>query len=137
MIPIVLQPEEVKRLTELADLLIPAAQGHFSASQAGIAGPLLRKIYELAPERVPLLRQVVGASTGVDAQAALDRLKAASSLEYDVFCQTVAGAYFMSPEVRQQIKYPGREPVPARADIADMEDLLMPVLEAGFAPREI
>jgi hypothetical protein len=33
------------------------------------------------------------------------------------------------------VGFPGREPAPARIDIADIEDLLVPVLEAGFGPR--
>jgi hypothetical protein len=33
------------------------------------------------------------------------------------------------------VGFPGREPLPTRIDVAANEDLLVPVLEAGFGPR--
>ena len=70
-----------------------------------------------------------------DPAAALAALKARDGAAYDAFCETIAAIYFLSPQVRRAVGFPGREPKPARVEVTDLEDLLMPVLEAGFAPR--
>lgn len=123
------------RLAAFADVLIPkGSDGALAASEAGIAGPLLEKVEEYAPERIALLHAVL-ARPEPDPAAALAGLKAEDRATYDAFAEMIAAAYFMSPAVRRRVGFPGREPVPARIDVADIEDLLMPVLEAGFAPR--
>lgn len=126
---------ERARLAAFADVLIPkGGDGAPSASEAGIAGPLLEKVEEYAPERIALLRVVI-ARPEPDPATALAGLMGEDRGTYDAFAETIAAAYFMSPEVRRRVGFPGREPVPARIDVADIEDLLMPVLEAGFGPR--
>lgn len=132
-----LDHEERRRLAELADQLIPPAPGAMSASEAGIAGPLLDKIEQFAPERLDLLRLVIRAAAKTGPATALETLKADDRITYDSFCETIAAAYFMSPDVRRKVGFPGREPVPAKIDAAELEDLLMPVLEGGFEPRQV
>jgi hypothetical protein len=124
---------ERARLAQLADLLIPKAEGALSASEAGIAGKLLDEIEKHAPERIVLLRRVIQRQ-GTPAEALLTFLPE-DRAAYDGFCETIVAAYFMAPEVRRKVGFPGREPVPARTDVSDIEELLLPVLEAGFAPR--
>ena len=128
-----LDDAERARLAQLADLLIPTAEGALSASEAGIGGKLLDQIQKHAPERIALLRRVVGMPGTPD--MALRSFMAEDRAAYDSFCETIAAAYFMAPEVRRNVGFPGREPVPARIDVADIEELLLPVLETGFEPR--
>ncbi len=125
------------RLAALADALIPAAEGHLSASAAGIAGPLLDRVALHAPERLVLLLKVVDDAGDTVPEAALAALKADDRARFDAFCETIAAAYFMAPAVRRQIGFPGRDAVPARVDVTEMEDLLMPVFESDFAPRAV
>jgi hypothetical protein len=115
-------------------VLIPKADGALSAGEAGIAGPLLARVEEYAPERIALLRAVV-ARPGPDPATALAGLMGEDLATYDAFAETIAAACFMSPEVRRRVGFPGREPVPARMDVGDVEDLLLPILAAGFALR--
>jgi hypothetical protein len=122
-------------LESLADALIPRAPGRLSASEAGIAGPLLAEIEAFAPERLDLILHVIREAEQRGAGPALAHLHAADGVTYDLFCETIAGAYFMAPEVRAHVGYPGRVGVPARIDVSEIEDLLMPVLDGGFAPR--
>ncbi len=122
-------------LGELADALIPPAPGALSASQAGVADHLLAQAAVYAPSLPALLRRIIGKVGGRPPHAALLSLKQSDSAAYDSFCEAVAAIYFMSPEVRTTVGFPGREPKPARVDVAELEELLMPVLEAGFAPR--
>ncbi len=128
---------ERSRLEGLSDTLIPPAPGHLSASEAGIAGALLEQALAYAPGLVTVLHKVIAAVGDAPPRPALFTLKAADPATYDTFCETIAAIYFLSPDVRAAVGFPGREPKPARVDVADLEDLLMPVLEAGFAPRAI
>ncbi len=124
-------------LEKLADTLIPPAPGAISASQAGVADNLLTQAGYFAPSLPALLRGVIGNVGGRPPHDALLSLKQSDAAAYDSFCETIAAIYFMSPEVRTSIGFPGREPKPARVDIAELEELLMPVIEAGFAPRAV
>jgi hypothetical protein len=128
-------PDERRALEHLADALIPAAPGCLSASAAGIGRDLLDRIAEHVPERLWLLRHAIGQAA--TPAAALARLRGEDAAAYDLFCETIAAAYFMSDTVRAQVAYPGRVAVPARIDVTDIEDLLLPVLERGFAPRAV
>jgi hypothetical protein len=124
-------------LATLADTLIPPAPGCLSASEAGIAGEGLEQALSYAPSLGDMLRRVIGTVGNAAPQAALSSLKESDAAAYDIFCETIAAIYFLSPEVRTAVGFPGRDPKPARVDVSDFEELLMPVLEAGFAPRAV
>ena len=130
-----LDAAERATLAELCDALIPPAPGRLSATQAGITGALLDNLERFAPERLPLLREVIQRAAGHSPEAVLDRLQDEDAARFDLFCETTAALYFMAPAVRDAVRYPGRIAVAARTEIADLEELLLPVLEAGFAPR--
>ena len=132
-----LSAAERRSLERLADALIPPAPGCLSASEAGIGRDLLDRIVEHVPERIALLRQVIGHAVSAAPADVLASLRAHDAATYDAFCDTIAAAYFMSAAVRAQVAYPGRIAVPARIDVLDIEDLLIPVLEHGFAPRPV
>ena len=135
MSPSSLTPAERQAVATLADILIPRSSKGLSASEAGLAGDLLSALEAHAPERLALLRRAIALGAGTTPQAALAALRADDSISYDGFCETIAALYFMAPKVREAIGFPGRLPRPARIEVTDIEDLLMPVLEAGFAPR--
>ena len=135
MTPTPLTPSERRAVASLADALIPPSPRGLSASEAGMAGDLLDALETHAPERLGLLRIAIAHGVGTTPQGALAALRAADAVAYDGFCETIAAIYFMAPNVREAIGFPGRLPRPARIEVTDIEDLLMPVLEAGFAPR--
>ncbi len=128
---------ECSVLDRLADTLIPPARDAICASQAGVSGSLLVQAETYAPDLPGRLRTVISEATGIEPVAALTALKLRDSAAYDAFCETIAAIYFLSPQVRATIGFAGREPKPARVEVSDLEDLLMPVLEAGFAPRAV
>jgi len=130
-----LTPEERQKVAEIADVLIPPSPKGFSASEAGIAGTLLDSLETYVPERLALVRRVIALESGRTPESALSTLRMEDAAAYDSFCETVAALYFMAPKVREAVGFPGRQPKPARVEVAELEDLLMPVLEAGFAPR--
>jgi hypothetical protein len=119
----------------LADALIPAGTRGPSASEAGVAGPLLAQALAFLPDLAERLRPVLTRARGTAPAVVLAELRRTDPDAYDGFCETVAAIYFLSPEVRLAVGYPGRVATPARIDAAELENLLMPVLEAGFVPR--
>jgi hypothetical protein len=126
---------EREMLAALGDVLIPPSPGQFSASEAGLGGELADILERHAPERIALVRHAVGFAGSATPALAIARLRAEDSAAYDRFCETVAAVYFMAPKVRDAVGFPGRLPKPARIDVTEIEDLLEPVLESGFAPR--
>lgn len=123
-------------LDGLADTLIPPAPRALSASQAGVSGPLLAQAEAYASDLPARLRKIIQEAGESAPAAALQALKARDAAAYDGFCETIAAIYFLSPRVRTAVGFPGREPKPARVEVTDLEELLMPVLDAGFAPRD-
>ena len=119
------------RLETFADQLIPHDNTHPSASQTGV----LRALYETAltynPDIAATLSTVLDTVPGGDIFA----LRKADPTLFERFAETIGAIYFMDTGVRNAIGFPGREARAARTDPAEMEDLLMPVLEAEFIPR--
>jgi hypothetical protein len=132
-----LTPEERQKVAAIADVLIPPSPKGLSASEAGIAGPLLDVLETHVPERLALLRRVIALEAGKTPAGALKALRGEDAAAYDSFCETIAALYFMAPNVREKVGFPGRLPKPARVEVTDLEDLLLPVLEGGFVPREV
>lgn len=130
-----LDSAELATLGNLADVLIPPAAGAHSATQAGVTEALLQQAESYAPDLPARLRKVIELAGQRPAADVLRDLKRDDSAAYDGFCETIAAIYFMSPTVRASVGFPGREPALARVDTADLEELLLPVLEGGFGPR--
>jgi hypothetical protein len=123
-----------EQLRELADELIPAGSGMPSASQAGVADRYLDELLQARPDLAePLeaaLRQVEGLAPG----AAIARLRDAHPEGWGVLTAIVPGAYFLNPEIRAAIGYPGLEARPI-GDRNDYEDLLDSVIARGAVYR--
>ena len=129
-----LNAAEIARLDALADALIPADDESLSASGAGVFGALLPGALSYAPEIVPLCQQVLAAvPEGVEVWT----LRLTDGALFERFAEIVAAIYFMSPEVRSAVGFPGRAAVPARTDPDAFAELLMPVLEGDFEPRPV
>jgi hypothetical protein len=108
----VISLEHRATLAALADLLIPAGDGLPSASQAGASGRGLDEVLVALPETEVPLADLLDKSRGVDAVVAIATLQAEDPSGFDLLCTVVAGAYFLNPEVRQAIGYPGQQAVP-------------------------
>jgi hypothetical protein len=115
-------------LARLADELIPSADGMPSASQAGVAGPLLDQVLALRPDFVAPLMEVV------DRFATISEVQDRAPGGFAILTEVVAGGYFLSPEVREQIGYRGQQSVPiVSEDPPDYEQngLLASVISRG------
>lgn len=123
-----------QRLAALADALIPGGAGMPSASAAGVHEAGIDRALACRPDLRELFTDVIG----VDAKPreALDRLRAEEPGVFDRFAVTIAGIYFMNPDVRRLVGYPGDAPQRKRARPGEAEEylkdgILDPVIERG------
>jgi hypothetical protein len=104
------------QLAAIADELIPPGSGMPPASEAGVAGRYLDEALAARPDlAAPLLtalEQVEGLAPG----AAIARLRDQDADGWAVLTTIVPGAYFLNPEMRAAIGYPGLEARPIDPD---------------------
>jgi hypothetical protein len=125
-------------LAAIADVLIPKGDGMPSASDAGVAARWLDEVLRLRPDFGPPLATVLDGVKGVDPAAAVARLRAEDPAGFGVLAEVVAGGYFLNPEVRKAIGYPGQQSVPIQhEDPPDYEQdgLIASVISRGRVYR--
>jgi hypothetical protein len=121
---------ERELLSSLADVLIPAGDGHPSASAADVAGAGLDQVLATCPEVSTGLREVLRKAEGRTAADVVAHLRAHDAAAFGVLAEFAAGAYFMNLQVREAIGYGGQT---ARAidPAPDYLDLLESVVRRG------
>jgi hypothetical protein len=119
-------------LAALADVLIPAADGMPSASEAGATRELLDEVLRVRPDLEEPLKQVAEAARGRDAAAEVERLQAEAPELFEALSTAIAGGYFMSADVRERLGYPGQQarPFEPRPDYEE-DGLIQSVIERG------
>jgi hypothetical protein len=138
MITAKFDPDRRAVLAAVADVLIPKGDGMPSASEAGVAGRWLDEVLSLRPDFGPPLAIVVDGMKGVDPAAAVARVRAEDPAGFGVLAEVVAGGYFLNPEVRKAIGYPGQQSVPIQVeDPPDYEQdgLIASVISRGRVYR--
>jgi choline dehydrogenase-like flavoprotein len=125
--------EERARLTELADALVPAADGMPAASEVDVAGKWLDRALRALPELEPELVRVLAIAPDADPHEEVRRLRAEDPQGFRALALAVTGAYYMHPRVRKRVGYPGQAHNPPFPDEAEyyLEGLLEPLLERG------
>lgn len=100
----------------IADVLIPEAEGMPAASQVGVGGEILDRMLALRPDlREPFVRglRAAGAKPSAEAAEALNR---DDPVALGAIGLVASAGYYMSPQVRTLIGYPGQESRPADPD---------------------
>ena len=126
-------------LARLADVLIPAEDGMPSASEAGVAGPFLDDVLRARPDLAEDLIRLCRHAAGKDSAATIARIQAEGGPELAVLATVVPGGYFMNPEIRSRIGYPGQQAVPVETDVGhELEEgeLLRSVRDRGTIYRD-
>lgn len=100
----------------LADVLIPEAEGMPSASQAGVHLETLDRILALRPDLVEPFLRGIRAAAGQGAQAAANTLNQQDPAALTAIGLAASAGYYMQPQVRQLIGYPGQESRPGNPD---------------------
>ncbi len=99
-------------LAAVADVLIPKGDRMPSASEAGVAARWLDEVLRLRPDFGPPLASVLDRVNGLEPAASVARLRQEDPAGFGVLAEVVAGGYFLNPEVRSAIGYPGQQSVP-------------------------
>jgi hypothetical protein len=120
-------------LAGLADVLIPAADGMPSASQAGATGALLDEVVRVRGDLEEPLATLTAAAAGKDPGAEVERLKAGEPELFEALTTAIAGGYFMSDDVRKRLGYPGQQALELEDDLDP--ELLRPVIDRGTIYR--
>lgn len=133
--------EEMRmRLRELADELIPGADGMPSASEVGVAERQLDRVLAARPDLAAPLRDALTRPASAPATEWLGRLAADDPAAHDAFLLVVVGGYYIDPEVRRRLGYRGQEPLLVQPELIPNyvdEGLLDTVLERGAVYREV
>jgi hypothetical protein len=114
--------EMVLRLAAFADTLIPGGAGLPSASEAGVHAGLIERALAARPDLEDVVMTVID-SDGEPAEE-LERLRVEQPTLFDNFTFAISGAYFLSPEVRRLLGYPGPAPEPKPAAPGEAEQFL-------------
>lgn len=109
-------------LLGVADVLIPATAAMPSLRTADADGRWLARAclarHDVLPDLVAALDRLGGRD---DLPTALRELRATSRGTFDVVANVVAGAYYLIPEIRTLLGYPGQVRNPAPLDLASDE----------------
>ena len=100
--------QERDRLAHLADVLIPPAEGHLSASAADVGGQGLDQVLATCPEMAAGLRKLLLQSGTGDPAAAVTLLREQEPAAFAVLAEFAASAYFLNPAIRKAIGYSGQ-----------------------------
>ncbi len=95
-------------LAGVADVLIPAGSRMPAASAAGVAGAWLNELLRSRPDLESPLADLLGRLADAEPAAAVEELRSADPAAFDLLAEAVAGAYFLNPEVRRLVGYPGQ-----------------------------
>ena len=128
-----------RRLRELADELIPAADGMPAASDVGVADAQLDRILAARPDLVAPLRAAFARPAGAAVEW-LERLAVENPTGYEAVVLAVVGGYYTDRDVRGRRGYRGQEPNPVQPEIIPNyveEGLLDAVLERGQRYRDV
>ncbi len=116
----------------LADILIPAAEGMPSASEAGAEGSALDRVIELRHDKREAFFRGLNKAADRSPAAALEELNRDDPDAMSAIGLFASAAYYLLPEVRALVGYPGQENRPVEAGTEpDYEDLLQAVLDRG------
>jgi hypothetical protein len=129
--------DEQATLLRIADTLIPAVGPNPKASDAEQFVPHLHLALAARADVFDAVLKAVSQLAGVPEDAMYGELKtmwAQDKFTFDPLSAIIAGAYFMSPQVKESIGYPGQHRDPAGLEDAANEletGILDPVLERG------
>lgn len=105
-------------LLNVADVLIPATDTMPALRDADAAGEWLDRACRARTDLVDELGVILDDLADGDLPSALASMHARDRSTFDVIATFVAGTYYMVPEVRELIGYPGQLSAPAPLELA-------------------
>jgi hypothetical protein len=132
-----LSDDERTRFAEIADILIPHAEGMPSASEADVVTRWIDDALGYRPDLVDLFHEALAVGADLEPAEALELLNTDHSAAFEALGTLTAGSYFLNPEIRTLIGYPGQLPTLPRNDVDTYIDLLEHVAERGQVYRDV
>ena len=106
-----------ERLTQVADGLIPEGDGMPAPSSVDIGGRQLDVVLGSRPDLAGDLRGALAAGGDVqDPIGWLEALRAEDAAGYEALVTVVVAGYYMHPDVKRLLHYPGQVPAPVSVD---------------------
>jgi hypothetical protein len=96
----------------IADVLIPASEGMPAASAVGVHDKMLDHVLSLRPDLVDNLLRGLDAAEGQAPQSAANALNTSDAAALSAIGLAASAGYYMTPEVRALIGYPGQQSRP-------------------------
>jgi hypothetical protein len=118
-----LSSEQRAAFAAVADLLIPAYKKYPSATSVGVHEKMLDDVLGFRPDLVDAFLRGVAAIDSTNLSASVNTLYKADPDAFNAISLAASGGYYMTPEVRQVLGYPGQESVPY--DAHEVPDFLM------------
>lgn len=118
-----LSSEQRAAFAAVADLLIPAYKKYPSATSVGVHEKMLDDVLGFRPDLVDAFLRGVAAIDSTNLSASVNTLYKADPEAFNAIGLAASGGYYMTPEVRQVLGYPGQESVPY--DAHEVPDFLM------------
>lgn len=118
-----LSSEQRATFAAVADLLIPAYKKYPSATSVGVHEKMLDDVLGFRPDLVDAFLRGVVAIDSTNLSASVNTLYKADPEAFNAISLAASGGYYMTPEVRQVLGYPGQESVPY--DAHEVPDFLM------------
>lgn len=129
-----LNDAERKTFNRIADELIPAAHGMPAFSASGADPVCLDRVLTLRSELLEPLRAALAAAENTPDANTLNRDHPDA---VGVIGLVASSSYYLVPEVRKKLGYPGQTHRPAMEDEeGDYVDLLQPVIDRGAIYRK-
>ena len=107
-----ISPELRSVFQGLADVLIAEGHGKPPASAVGISGDLLDRALATLPSFSGPLLDILEEARNQDPERFARLLHASRPTDFRALATVTVGAYYLSPEVRSLIGYPGQAPAP-------------------------
>lgn len=126
--------EQRARFADLADVLIPEAEGMPSASQADVASHWIDVALSFRPDLHAAFLEALERAGGGDRTAVRDLIRDHPAA-FEALGTLTAGAYFLNPDVRVLIGYPGQTTAAFTDEVPLYVDLLEHVADRGFIYR--
>jgi hypothetical protein len=127
-----LTPARRDTLARLANELIPASGEMPSAGAVGVAGAGIDTVLASRPDLESPLLWALDAAANEEPSIAVRALEPS---HFTALLVAVAGAYYMTAEVRRLIGYTGQLARPVESAGEPEDDLLLPVIRRGACYR--
>ena len=111
---------------ELADILIPHAEGMPAATEIDIAGVALDRVLKVRPDLLADVERALKTDAGDPAAERIADLQKHDPTAFDAVAIAATGGYYTDSTVRGLIGYPGQTFTPERlADTISLDDPLI------------